>query len=437
MYVSFDDTDSRNAMCTTFLVAEIVRAGKYDLIGNPSLVRLNPNIPYKTRGNGAVRLSIGRGTGKRTLCGYSEGKPVYSYEESAGEEDPEEIFDHVYNIVEKNYQREENTNPGIVVSKGLFPENLYREAVHGEVYLDHVLRMNRELGSRFGGMGNGRGIIGSSAAMAWRGKRVTYEVIGYREDDHHVPQNTKMEAALYADSVEGTFNSVDIHNRYPAIFPNPRTPVVYGIRGVNKEYLLKASSAVNGMMPFNPDSVILFETNQGTDDHIESYDGEPVKMHTYRLTGSVVSKPFTTEGSHYFSSINAVGREIKIAAFEPTKEFRSVFRQLLPGDFITVYGSFMKDTINIEKMEVHSISRQYIRYPPVCGTCGERMVNRGKFSYKCDQCGSRSVIPEYAEEKRSLKPGKYNVPVMARRHLTMPFGFSPIIQEKGKEELLA
>lgn len=437
MYISFDDTDSRNAMCTTFLVTELIRTGKYDLIGYPSLVRLNPNIPYKTRGNGAVRVRVGRGTGNKTLCGYIRGDPVYSYEESEGEEDPESIFDDIYGIVEKNYQREENTNPGMVVSPDLFPEYMYKEAVTGEVGLDHAVRSNMELGSKFGGIGNGRGIIGSSAAMAWRGKRMTYEIIGYREGAHQIPEDIKMEAALYADSVGGTFNSVDIHNRYPAIFPNPRTPVVYGIRGVNRDSLLQASDTINRKLPFDPDSVILFETNQGTDDHVEHYGGDLQDLHTYRITGSVGSRPFTSEGSHYFSTLNVSGREVRMAAFEPTKEFRSSFRQLLPGDFITVYGSFLKDTINIEKMEIHSISREYVRFPPICRECGDRMANRGKFSYECEKCRTRSSIPAYNEKKRWLKPGKYNVPVMARRHLSMPFGFSPIGMEKEKRELFA
>jgi tRNA(Ile2) 2-agmatinylcytidine synthetase len=65
VYIAFDDTDSRKAMCTTYIVSEFLRAGKYDLIGLPSLVRLNPNIPYKTRGNGAVRMRIGKGAGKK------------------------------------------------------------------------------------------------------------------------------------------------------------------------------------------------------------------------------------------------------------------------------------------------------------------------------------------------------------------------------------
>ena len=437
MYVAFDDTDSRNAMCTTYLVSEFLSLGKYDLIGFPSLVRLNPNIPYKTRGNGAVRMRVGRGTGKKFFCGRMAGKPIYSYERSSGEEDPEEILEEMYAIVDKNYQREENTNPGVVVSADLFPEIMYKNAVTGEVGLETVIRKMGELGSKFRGIKNGRGIIGSSAAMAWRRRRITYEIMGYHDGNKEIPEETRMECALLADGVEGTFNSVDRRNRYPAIFPNPRTPVVYGIRGVNMEKLPGASEAVAAKLPLPIHSEIMFETNQGTDDHIEQYAGELDDLHTYMISGSVLSKPAPTEGSHYFASINAGGRVVKIAAFEPTKEFRSIFRQLLPGDVITVYGSFLKETINIEKMEIRSLASEFTRLPPSCSKCGKRMINRGKFSYECDQCGNRSSIPVYVERKRSIFPGKYNVPVMARRHLSMPFGIQPVTDQKKIMGLLA
>src|SRR3989304_1119474 len=65
LYLGVDDTDSLRGMCTTFLATELVRAlPKWDLIGFPRLVRLNPNIPWKTRGNGAICLRLGQGPGR-------------------------------------------------------------------------------------------------------------------------------------------------------------------------------------------------------------------------------------------------------------------------------------------------------------------------------------------------------------------------------------
>src|SRR3989442_4328458 len=81
LWIGVDDTDSLQGMCTTFLATEIVRdlTEDYDLIGYPRLVRLNPNIPWKTRGNGAICLRIGNGEGLPRMVGQLSGRPILSY----------------------------------------------------------------------------------------------------------------------------------------------------------------------------------------------------------------------------------------------------------------------------------------------------------------------------------------------------------------------
>src|SRR5512136_2100399 len=114
-YLAFDDTDSPAGMCTTYLAALVLEElREYDLIGLPRLVRLNPNIPWKTRGNAAICLPLGRASGQGELCGslrdgrircYSKGRPV----------DPQEILARTAKVLEKVAKFEcEQTNPGIV-----------------------------------------------------------------------------------------------------------------------------------------------------------------------------------------------------------------------------------------------------------------------------------------------------------------------------------
>ena len=60
-HIAIDDTDSLEGMCTTFLGAIIFfRLNKEfpNIIfsGFPEIIRLNPNIPFKTKGNGAVAI---------------------------------------------------------------------------------------------------------------------------------------------------------------------------------------------------------------------------------------------------------------------------------------------------------------------------------------------------------------------------------------------
>ena len=61
LHIGFDDTDSPNGGCTTYIAALLVE--KLSNMGvsftdYPRLIRLNPNVPWKTRGNGALCLSI-------------------------------------------------------------------------------------------------------------------------------------------------------------------------------------------------------------------------------------------------------------------------------------------------------------------------------------------------------------------------------------------
>src|SRR5437899_9287534 len=81
LWIGIDDTDSLQGMCTTFLATEIVRdlTRDFDLIGYPRLVRLNPNIPWKTRGNGAVCIRIGEGEGPGSIVGSIAGRFIVSY----------------------------------------------------------------------------------------------------------------------------------------------------------------------------------------------------------------------------------------------------------------------------------------------------------------------------------------------------------------------
>ncbi len=61
MNIGFDDTDSPKGMCTTYLaykMVDLLHKERVEFLDFPRLIRFNPNIPWKTRGNGAVGLKI-------------------------------------------------------------------------------------------------------------------------------------------------------------------------------------------------------------------------------------------------------------------------------------------------------------------------------------------------------------------------------------------
>ena len=108
-------------------------------------------------------------------------------------------------------------------------------------------------------------------------------------------------------------------------------------------------------------------------------------------------------------------------AFEPTKGFRNNVRALLPGDQILAVGTYLKDTLNLEKFFLYAGPSGRSTRAPVCTSCQKQMTSAGSGKgYKCRKCGSRIAQPEIVPIIRTILPGWYEVPPCARRHLAKP-----------------
>lgn len=423
MFIAIDDTDSREGMCTTYALSEIIARSGLDVIGFPSLVRLNPAIPYKTRGNGALSVNLAKGRGTPFRVGKLGTEDLLGYPGIEDEPEREDLLAIGREVaVDLSVSDEPDTNPGVVVSEGHFPEQFYWKAVRRILTIPEAEDFIVRNGGSYWNAGNGRGIIGAAAAISWPGRNFTFELLSYRYPSApSYGHGAKFRVAELCETIPWTFNNIDRENNYPAVFPKERTPVVMGIRGNSGAALIDSFPAVLGESGIRPDRYLLYRTNQGTDDHIIEESGKLDDSCSYRLRGEVTVFPYTIQGSHYFSRINSNGQETAIAAFEPTKEFRRIFRQLRPGDFIEVFGTFKDGCINVEKMEVLSVSTEYVRENPLCTNCGSRMHSKGHGDYRCGRCRTRRNLPSYRKAERSLRTGRYDVPVIARRHLSRPF----------------
>ena len=94
-HIGLDDTDSRLGRCTTHLAFKLVsylNNKNVKFLDYPLLIRLNPNIPWKTRGNGAVCLRIML-TNNNNI---------------------ENIIDFMKNEIEENSAIGRGANPGLV-----------------------------------------------------------------------------------------------------------------------------------------------------------------------------------------------------------------------------------------------------------------------------------------------------------------------------------
>ena len=129
-------------------------------------------------------------------------------------------------------------------------------------------------------------------------------------------------------------------------------------------------------------------------------------------------------GGHVLFVLKDDTGTIPCAAYEPTKEFRSIIRRLTIGDIVEVYGGVREHplTINLEKIAVkHLVSVLVKKENPICPLCGKHMKSKGtNQGYKCINCSTISLKPSIQQQPREIKPGFYEVPVCARRHLSKP-----------------
>lgn len=426
LWVGVDDTDSLRGMCTTFLATEVVRELTLtrDLIGYPRLVRLNPNIPWKTRGNGALALRFGTGVGQPTVVGRLAGRTIRSYPRSRGREDPERLRAPMEALVRRwSVFDDPTTNPAYAILRRQPSPSLYWRAVRGVVSRGEARQAASKLGI-LRGYKNGRGVIGATAAVAWRPRDRTFEVLAYRH-----PSLWGLKRDIDPASVRemdrrfpSTFNNYDYVNDKVVLAPHSPCPVLFGIRSDGPFDLPQAMQAIRGEAP---ERWLLFETNQGTDDHVVPGDWSLRPFTATTIEGRVESQPRAIAGGHVFVDLQGRSR-VTVGAYEPSKQFRDIVRALRPGDRVRVTGSVRDEprTLNLERLEVLSVVPVLQKVGnPRCPSCGKSMKSVGlRAGYRCAH-GHARLPPEAAvtvTKDRSIVPGLYEPPACARRHLAKP-----------------
>jgi len=407
LWIGIDDTDSRAGMCTTYLAVLLIeelenRGAK--LVGFPRLIRLNPTIPYKTRGNGAVSFLIDT------------------------DMDIGEIVDVVDEfILDYAMMEDENTNPGVVFiendSKALdFLFKFASKCVKDVVNIDEALFVIGKFMLPHLKYKKGRGLIGALASIGLNLYDYTLELLAYRMPERFGSKRIYDEASFFeADkkTYPKTFDTVDWFNKEVVCVPNSPDPVLFGIRGEDINALKEAFEIIK-TEPI--DKHMIFITNQATDMHLipQSSIKKLENYRSYILRGEVVDK-YEIEGGHVFIVIQTTFGKVKCAAFEPTKQFRNVIRKLEVGDEIEVYGSMKKNTINLEKINVIRLTDVYVEENPICPKCNKRMESAGKNQgYRCKKCKTKAFEKIIRVKPREIEEGFYEVPPRARRHLSKP-----------------
>ncbi len=417
--IGLDDTDSRSeGMCTTYLASRLAARieaadGRVD---RRLLIRLNPAVAHKTRGNAALALHTDL--------------PAAEAVEFACEE-----------IDTLAIGTDARTSPGFVVAPGdptAIPDavsDFARRALREQLDLSTAIGLADDAGySHRGWAGEGcavrgRGRIGALAAVgAWHAfDEWTTEHIAYREFDRCGTPRAVDETAVFdaaASAYPTVWDTVDRGAGETVCVPNAPGPILFGIRGDDSAAVERVAADIAAADTTEPvDCSATFLTNQGTDHHLTAGRiGALREGRSYRVDGVVSEPPETRRGGHVFFTLEnpETAAAVACVAFEPTKRFRDHVRAFRVGDRLTVCGEHTDGTIKLEKFAVRSLVRTE-RVTPTCPDCGRRMKSAGRDQgYRCRDCSTvgKDKVPRQVE--RALEIGWYEVPPSARRHIAKP-----------------
>jgi len=416
VHLGIDDTDSIRGGCTTYvasLIAEALSKMGVSFIDYPCLIRLNPNVPWKTRGNGAVAL---RFKVLRRCLDEAVNQAVKIVKEHSELEDPA-------------------TNPAVAVLTGPptpMLKRLAKKALSSVVDLEEALSIAQQEKVELYFLKQPRGIIGALAAIGevLEGDH-TYELIAYRLPEHRgSPRKVDEESVVEMDLATRpyTFNNIDLEEGRVLITPRGPDPVLYGIRGEDPSILKQAQKLLRVHEPV--ERWTIFRTNQGTDAHLTLGTTQARPYEATAIRGVVDSKPVVIKGGHVIFKLRDHEGLIHCAAYEPTGSFRKLVKQLHPGDEVLVYGGIRPPgptnpkTLNLEKLLIVKLATIKVSINPACPACGTTLKSMGRSKgYRCRKCGVKYPHLEKKEvvKPRGLAEALYIPPPRAHRHLTKPY----------------
>lgn len=429
IWIGIDDTDSPRGGCTTWVLTELVALARergVDLLGEPRLVRLNPNVPWKTRGNAALAARFGHGRGAARRVGMVGGKPIFAYARGTALSAAEsaDLVRALWDRVREVAEEAPRTDPALVASGQRLPSELYWSAVREVVpvaprvrALDRARVVRRTRGGR-------RGLVGASAAIAWPARRATWELITYREAPRWgTPRTVDPRSVRAAQRAEPElFLCYDRRTRRVLVAPHSPCPILFGLRATTPEAPLRALRRIRSE-PI--DRWMLFRTNQGTGDHLVRRLARDVRPYRSAIVdGRVASPPRAGPGGHVrFDLEDAAGTSVACLAFEPTKTLPRVARALSVGDRLRVWGSRGASTgLRLEGIRIVRETPRRTLEKPSCPACRRPGRSLGRHrGFECPGCGRRWPPEALTERRRppEYPPGTYHPTASARRHLAV------------------
>jgi tRNA(Ile2)-agmatinylcytidine synthase len=384
--VGIDDTDSSRGYCTTYLGYRIAidLSPKVEVLPYPRLVRLNPNIPFKTRGNAAVCLTVET-------------------------DDPEAAFDKISSKVSELSDVDGGANSGLVFlddpSKAKIFESLYLDSLSGLVSHHRVRQFLRENGVKSFELGNGMGIVGAASSLGFSDRfDHTFELISYRRRENWGKRRVLDPTSVIEmdrTTFTHTFNNYDYQKKKVLVAPHGPDPVFLGVRGDSPAVVIEAFRMLS--YEERPQGSMVYLTNQHTDAHLKrELDW---KVYSAGWAEGRVQEVQVGEGGHTYVKIKSKGRNVGLAAYEPTGDLKKATKLLREGDKVRAYGGVRKGTslhpkvLNMEKLEVVSLKGKSTLEPGtyISSPRSNRHLTKPLIRYGCEDYRKEEAVEGWLE----------------------------------------
>jgi len=429
-----DDIDNILGGCTThfatILIKKIYKYGGF-LLDYPRLIRLNPNIPWKTRGNGAVAIEFSI---KKSLYNDFLNDVKRSIIEYIGLEGSSPASTQPALVVVDNIKLNKSDD----LSTFLYHFSQYATySIVSRKSLDEALvKLSDIIIDTYTPLGK-RGLVGSLAAIGnVLPYDYTYELILYRnlsKRGERFDKDTEGKIINFFKKIEkiDSFAHIDYESNKLLISPKGPDPVIFGIRGENPSTLYNMFKKILKAIKLDFESWLIYVTNQGTGEHLynASMDTKLTGYRQYYRHLKVFNHPSYLEGAHLYLPTKNGESDIKGLIYYESGRMKEYGSMLNNGDEVILGGAlkFSEDpsyrlALNTELIELINKSVLY-DIKPICPRCSVKMVSMGSDKgYVCKKCKYRvsETSLNFINQSDNVFPSILLPPLRSIRHLSKP-----------------
>lgn len=448
--IGLDSIDSYLGGCTTHFATYVVEE-IFNLNGlitdYPRLIRLNPDIPWKTRGNGSVAIEA-------IIANKNVKKLVQNIKEK------------LYWYIDKIGGHYINSDPCIIFINGNKLTDTELEllnrfsinALYKLIKIDEILEIKNiikdKIIAEIKPFGN-KGLIGAISAIGnFIYNDYTFELLiyrnlmeRYRNRDINL-NNIRKKINKFLN--EDTFAHIDFETNRLLWMPHGPDPVIAGIRSNNISSLMGIFRRIIDNIKY--DRWMIFITNQGTNQHLENSNIKnnlySIKIYNEVKIRAKISKNIVNlKGGHIFLKSFSNNTQFIIAGYYETGRMREVLKSI--REEIIVGGGIKPNKLGgppILNLQFIILKRPYflknIKVNIFCPKCYKKMDNKGK-GYKCNQCNYKITFNKYKVKPLIINniptPQIYLPPYRSIFHISKPlkrYGREKKYRIKGLKNLL-